>query len=108
VSVATRAARLVDDYLVGWVALAVLVGFAIPELGAVTARSTPILAAMVGAVSLTLSVGAFRAVDRRALGVALAVQTGMVLAAFGVTRLLGLAPALTVGFVVLGAVTPEL
>ncbi|MFB6207591.1 MAG: bile acid:sodium symporter family protein [Haloglomus sp.] len=107
-SVATRAARLVDDYLVGWVALAVVVGFAIPELGVVTALSTPILAAMVGSVSLTLSVGAFRAVDRRALAVALAVQTGMVLAAFAVARLLGLTPALTVGFVVLGAVTPEL
>jgi BASS family bile acid:Na+ symporter len=108
VSVASRAARLVDDYLVGWVALAVVVGFAVPELGAVTALSTPILAAMVGAVSLTLSVGAFRTVDRRALAVALVVQTGMVLAAFAVARLLGLGPALTVGFVVLGAVTPEL
>jgi BASS family bile acid:Na+ symporter len=108
VSVASRAARLVDEYLVGWVVLAVVVGFAVPELGAVTALSTPILAAMVGAVSLTLSVGAFRAVDRRALAVALVVQTGMVLAAFAVARLLGLGPALTVGFVVLGAVTPEL
>jgi BASS family bile acid:Na+ symporter len=107
-SAATRAARLVDDYLVGWVVLAVLVGFAIPDLGAVTAFSTPILAAMVGSVSLTLSVGAFRAVDRRALAVAFVVQTGMVLAAFAVARLLGLGPALTVGFVVLGAVTPEL
>lgn len=107
-SLPTRAARLVDDYLVGWVALAVVVGFAVPELGAVTTLSTPILAAMVGAVSLTLSVGAFRTVDRRALAVALVVQTGMVLAAFAVARLLGLGPALTVGFVVLGAVTPEL
>jgi BASS family bile acid:Na+ symporter len=108
VSVATRAARFVDDYLVVWVALAVVVGFLVPGLGAVTAFSTPILAAMVGAVSLTLSVGAFRAVDRHALGVALVVQTGMVLAAFAIARLLGLGPALTVGFVVLGAVTPEL
>jgi len=108
VSAVTRAARLVDDYLVGWVTLAVLAGLAVPELGAVTALSTPILAAMVGSVSLTLSAGAFRAVDRRALAVALVAQTGMVLAAFAVARLLGLGPALTVGFVVLGAVTPEL
>jgi BASS family bile acid:Na+ symporter len=104
----TRVATVIDDYLLVWVVLSVAVGVAVPDLGALTPLSTPILAVMIGSISLTLSPAAFRAVRGRALGTILVVQTGMALAAFAIARLLALSPALTVGFVVLGAVTPEL
>ncbi|WP_435127712.1 bile acid:sodium symporter family protein [Halobaculum sp. D14] len=103
-----RLLSLVDDYLVLWVALAVAVGVTTPRLAAVTAYSTPILAAMVGSVSLTLSVADFREVPTRSLRPALVGHAAMPLVAFAVARLLGLSPALTAGFVVLGGVTPEL
>ncbi|WP_435196170.1 bile acid:sodium symporter family protein [Natronomonas sp. EA1] len=105
---AIRALRLVEEHLFGFVLLSVAVGFLFPALGELTPLSLPILAVMVGSVSLTLSPAAFRAVDRRALVVVLLVQTGMAFAGFVVATLLGLSPALVLGFVVLGAVTPEL
>ncbi|MFC7131451.1 bile acid:sodium symporter family protein [Haloferax chudinovii] len=107
-SVVTRAAALVDEYLLLWVLLSVGVGLVVPSAAALTPLSTPILAVMIGAVSLTLAPEQFRQLRGRALLVILVVQTGMPLLAFAIARLLGLGPALTAGFVVLGAVTPEL
>lgn len=99
---------VVEDYLVVWIALAVAAGFAAPELAAITDYSTVILAVMIGSISLTLSLGEFRSVDPRALGVVVLGHVVMPFVAFGFARLLGLSPALTTGFVVLGATTPEL
>jgi BASS family bile acid:Na+ symporter len=101
-------AALLDDYLVVWVVAAVGLGLALPSLGRLTPLTTPILAVMVGGVSLTLSPATFRRVSPRAVGLLLVAQVGMPLAAFAVARALSLPPAATVGFVVLGAVTPEL
>lgn len=103
-----RAAALLDEYLVVWVVTAAGLGLAVPSLGRLTPLTTPVLAVMVGSVSLTLAPSAFRQVRPRAVGLLLAAQVGMPLAAFVVARALSLSPAATVGFVVLGAVTPEL
>ncbi|WP_424017512.1 bile acid:sodium symporter family protein [Halorientalis pallida] len=103
-----RAAALVEEYLLVWVLLSVAVGLLVPSVAVLTPLSTPILAVMIGSISLTLSPTAFRSVRRRALGVILLVQTGMPVLAYGIARLLALSPTLTLGFVVLGAVTPEL
>jgi len=103
-----RAGTLVDDYLLVWVLLAVAVGLLVPDVAALTPLVTPILAVMIGSVSLTLAPAAFRSVRPQALGTVLVVQTGMPVAGYLVARALDLDPALTVGFVVLGAVTPEL
>ncbi|UPV99251.1 Na+-dependent transporter [Halorussus gelatinilyticus] len=103
-----RATRLVDDYLFGWVLLAVALGVAVPEIAVVARFSTPILAVMVGSVSLTLSASGFLSVDRSALARILLGHAAMPVVAFGVARALGLSPGLTAGFVLLGAVTPEL
>ncbi len=99
---------LVEDYLLLWVLLSVAVGFAVPRVAAITRFSTPILAVMIGSISLTLSVAQFRAVAPGSLARILAAHVLMPVLAFSIARLLGLSPALTVGFVVLGAVTPEL
>lgn len=98
----------VDDHLLGFVVAAAVTGFLVPDLAALTVLSLPILAVMVGSVALTLSPEAFRAVDTRALGVVLLVQTAMAPLALGVATALGVGPDLLLGFVVLGAVTPEL
>lgn len=103
-----RATALVDDYLLVLVLVAVAAGFLLPSLSALTPLTLPLLAVMVGSVSLTLTPGAFRAVDRRALAATLFVQTGMAGLAYLLAVALGIGPALTAGFVVLGAVTPEL
>lgn len=103
-----RALHAVDDHLLALVVGSVAVGLLVPALGRLTPLSVPILAVMVGSVSLTLSPAAFRSVDRRALGAVLAVQTGMPILAFGLATALGLGADLVLGFVVLGAVTPEL
>lgn len=103
-----RVTELVDDYLLVWILGSVVLGLLYPPLGAVTRFSTVILAIMVGSTSLTLSVARFRAVDRPGLGVALLGHVAMPVLAFGVARALGLSPELTAGFVLLGAVTPEL
>lgn len=107
-AVAIRTANIIDDYLLFWVLLAVGAGLAVPSLERLSFLSTPILAFMIGAVSLTLSPEKFRAVRGRAAGLILIVQSGMPFFAFGIASLLHLPPALSVGFVVLGAVTPEL
>jgi BASS family bile acid:Na+ symporter len=99
---------LVEDYLLVWILGAVGLGIVVPRLAVVTRASTPILAVMIGSISLTLSVDQFRQIDRRTLGLVLVGHATMPFLAFGVTRLLGLSPELTVGFVVLSAVTPEL
>ncbi|MFB6236104.1 MAG: bile acid:sodium symporter family protein [Halopenitus sp.] len=103
-----RLTELVDDYLLVWILGSVALGLLYPPFGAVTRFSTVILAVMVGSTSLTLSVARFRAVDLPGLGVALLGHVAMPFLAFGVARALGLSPELTAGFVLLGAVTPEL
>ncbi|AZH25833.1 bile acid:sodium symporter family protein [Haloplanus aerogenes] len=103
-----RLTTLVEDYLLLWVVLSVAIGITVPRIAVVTRASTLVLAVMIGSISLTLSVGQFRRVDRRTLGLVLVGHATMPLLAAGVARGLGLSPALTVGFVVLGAVTPEL
>jgi BASS family bile acid:Na+ symporter len=103
-----RPTAVIDDYLFAWVLLSVALGVLFPRLSFVAAFSTPILAVTVGSVSLTLSASRFLAVDRRALGRILLGHVAMPVVAFGVARALELSPALTAGFVLLGAVTPEL
>jgi len=99
---------LIEDYLLLWILLSVGLGIALPQLAVVTRASTLILAVMIGSISLTLSVERFRGIDARALGLVIAGHVTMPFLAFGVARGFGLSPELTVGFVVLGAVTPEL
>ncbi|RBI63958.1 Na+-dependent transporter [halophilic archaeon] len=99
---------LVEEYLLLWILLSVGLGIAVPRLAVVTRASTLVLAVMIGSISLTLSVERFRRVDAGALGAVLAGHATMPFLAFGIARGLGLSPELTVGFVVLGAVTPEL
>lgn len=99
---------LVEEYLLVWILLSVGVGVAVPEVAAVTRATTPILAVMIGSISLTLTVTQFRQVDIRTLGMVLVGHVAMPFLAFGIAWVLGLSPATTVGFVILGAVTPEL
>lgn len=99
---------LIEDYLLLWILLSVGLGIALPQLAVVTRASTLILAVMIGSISLTLSVERFRGIDARTLGLVIAGHVTMPFLAFGVARGFGLSPELTVGFVVLGAVTPEL
>lgn len=103
-----RATKLVTDYLLAWILLAVAVGVAVPRIAVVTRFSTPILAVMIGSISLTLSVAQFRRIRPRSVGFILLGHVAMPFVAFAIARALGLSPALTAGFVVLGAVTPEL
>lgn len=103
-----KLAAVVDDYLLAWVVLAVAVGLLVPEVAVVTRASTPILAVMVGSVSLTLTTDRFRSVSRRGLAVVALGHLAMPALGYGLARLLALSPALVAGFVVLGAVTPEL
>ena len=106
--IAASVASAIDDYLLVWVLLAVGFGLTVPSIAVFTSFSTPILAVMIGAVSLTLAPGQFRELRGRAVATILVVQAGMPVLAFGIARMLTLSPALTAGFVVLGAVTPEL
>lgn len=99
---------VVDDNLLWWVLAAVAVGVLVPDLAVVTDYATLVLAVMVGSVSLTLTVDRFRAVDPGRVGAALAGHATMPVLAFAVAVALDLPPALVAGFVVLGAVTPEL
>ena len=103
-----RLASLIDEYLLGWVLASVAVGLLVPSFGTLTVLSTPILAVMIWSISLTLTVEQFRAIRGRALGTIILVQASMPFVAFGLAQLLGVSSALTAGFVVLGAVTPEL
>ncbi|MEZ3145627.1 bile acid:sodium symporter family protein [Halobaculum sp. MBLA0143] len=103
-----RPTDLIEDYLSIWVLLSAGLGLAVPRLSVVTRVSTLLLAVMIGSVSLTLSVEQFREIDARSLGLVLAGHVTMPFLAVGVARGFGLSPELTVGFVVLGAVTPEL
>lgn len=106
--VLSQLATLVDEYLLGWVLASVAVGLLAPSLAVLTVFSTPILAVMIGSISLTLTVEQFRAIRGRALGTIILVQASMPFIAFGLAQLLEVSPALTAGFVILGAVTPEL
>lgn len=103
-----RLATLVDEYLIWWVLAAVAVGLLVPSIAALTPLSTPILAVMIGSISLTLTVEQFRTMRGRALLTIVLVQATMPAVAFGIATSLGVSPALTAGFVILGAVTPEL
>ena len=106
--VAVGIADLIDEYLLGWVLLSVVIGLTVPSLAELTPYSLPILAVMIGSVSLTLSPERFRRLRPRPLAAILVVQSGMPFLAFVIARALGFSPAITAGFVVLGAVTPEL
>lgn len=106
--VAARASALVEEYLLAWILLAVLAGVAFPALARVTRYSTLVLAVMVGSISLTLSPTDFREIDARTLARPLAGHLLMPVLAFGVATALGVEPVVVTGFVVLGAVTPEL
>ena len=106
--VLSKLATLIDDYLLGWVLVSVAIGLLVPSLGVLTVLSTPILAVMIGSMSLTLTVNQFRAMRGRVLLIIVVVQMSMPFVAFGLAQLLSVSPALTAGFVVLGAVTPEL
>lgn len=103
-----NAYRLITDYLFVWILLSVALGLAVPQLSRLSPLSTLILAVMIGSISLTLSPESFRSVRPASLGTILAVQTALPFLAYGVARALSLSPELTLGFVVLGAVTPEL
>jgi BASS family bile acid:Na+ symporter len=107
-TLSTGLASIVEEYLLGWILLSAAVGIAVPEVAVVTDASTVILAVMIGSISLTLSTDEFRAIDRRTLLLVLGGHVAMPFLAFGIARGIGLSPELTVGFVVLGAVTPEL
>lgn len=62
----SQLASLVDDYLLGWVFASVAVGLLVPSIAVLTVFSTPILAVMIGCISLTLTVEQFRAIRGRA------------------------------------------
>ncbi|MFB6091124.1 MAG: bile acid:sodium symporter family protein, partial [Halobellus sp.] len=98
----------VEDHLFLWVLLAVALGFLYPPIAVLTRVSTLILAVMIGSISLTLSVERFESVDPGALALVLGGHVAMPFIAYAIASVLGLPPELTVGFVVLGAVTPEL
>ncbi|MCT9097185.1 bile acid:sodium symporter family protein [Haloarchaeobius sp. HME9146] len=104
----TRLTDAIEDYLLLWILLSVAAGLAVPAVAVVTEASTLVLAVMIGSISLTLSVDQFRGIESRALGVVLLGHVLMPFLAFAVAHALGLSPELTVGFVILGAVTPEL
>ncbi|WP_435364231.1 bile acid:sodium symporter family protein [Haloarchaeobius sp. DYHT-AS-18] len=104
----TRLTDAIEDYLLLWILLSVAAGLAVPAVAVVTEASTLVLAVMIGSISLTLSVDEFRRIESRALGVVLLGHVLMPFLAFAVAHALGLSPELTVGFVILGAVTPEL
>ncbi|WP_408960463.1 bile acid:sodium symporter family protein [Natrinema sp. 74] len=99
---------VIEDYLLVWILLSVGLGLTVTDLAAVTDFSTVILAVMIGSISLTLSVEQFSRLSGRSIGLVLLGHATMPVLAVGVARGLGLSPELTVGFVVLGAVTPEL
>lgn len=99
---------VVEDYLIVWILFSVGLGLTIPDIAVITDFSTVILAMMIGSISLTLSVEQFSQISIRTLGRVLLGHAMMPILAFGVARGFGFSPELTVGFVVLGAVTPEL
>ena len=99
---------LIEDYLLLWILLAVGIGLAIPSVAVVARASTVILAVMIGSISLTLSVEQFRETRAQTVGLVLVGHVTMPFLAFGIACGLGFSPELTVRFVVLGAVTPEL
>ncbi len=103
-----RLATLVEKYLIVWVLLAVVTGLLLPGVAVLTRATTLLLFVMIASISLTLSVDQFRQVDGRSLGLILVGHLTMPFLAFGIARGLGLSPELQLGFVVLGAVTPEL
>jgi len=99
---------LIEDYLPLWILLSVGLGIAVPSVAVVTRASTVILAVMIGSISLTLSIEQFSRIPVRAVGLILLGHVTMPVLAAGVAGALELSPELTIGFVVLGAVTPEL
>jgi BASS family bile acid:Na+ symporter len=85
----SQLASLVDDYLLRWVLASIAVGLLVPSIALLTVFSTPILAVMIGSISLTLTVEQFRAIHGRALGTIILVQASMPFVAFGLAQLLG-------------------
>lgn len=105
---ADHLARALEEYLLAWILLAVALGAILPDLSFITDYSTLILAVMVGSISLTITLGDVRTVSRPGLATILAGHLAMPFLAFAIARAIGLSPELTAGFVLLGAVTPEL
>ena len=103
-----RLAHVVEEYLLAWILLAVALGVLLPRLAVVTRASTLVLAVMVGSVSLTITLDDVRRVSRWGLATTLGGHAAMPFLAVAISRALGLSPELTAGFVLLGAVTPEL
>lgn len=103
-----RVTRLIEEYLPVWILLAAALGLLLPELAVITRASTPILAVMVGSTAMTLSLGHFRALTPGSIGRILLGHALMPVVGYAIARGLGLPPELIAGFVLLGAVTPEL
>lgn len=98
----------VTEPLALWIALAAAVGLLVPDLAQLRGLVLPVLAVMIGAMGLTLSPDRFAEVEP-ATAARLLVLSGLVaVPAWVVAKLIGAGPELTLGFVVLGAVTPEL
>ena len=81
--VLSRLATLIDDYLLGWVLASVAIGLLVPSIAVLTVFSTPILAVMIGSISLTLTFEQFRAMRGRALLTIILVQSTMPFIAYG-------------------------
>ncbi|MFB6198717.1 MAG: bile acid:sodium symporter family protein [Halobacteriaceae archaeon] len=101
-------AKIIEEYLLPWILLSVGAGILFPSLSIVTRASTIILAVMIGSISMTLSIEQFREIRHESFALILLGHITMPFLAFSVARVLNLSPDLVVGFVILGAVTPEL
>lgn len=86
---------LIEDYLLLWILLSVSLGLTVPGLAVVTRASTPILAVMIGSISLTLSIEEFWGIEAETLSLVLIGHIMMPFLAFGVARGLSLSPELT-------------
>lgn len=98
----------VTEPLALWIVLAAAVGLLVPDLAQLRGLVLPVLAVMIGAMGLTLSPDRFAAVEPASAGRLLLLSGLVAVPAWIVARLIGAGPAVTLGFVVLGAVTPEL
>lgn len=103
-----RLSDAITDLLALWVVLGVAAGLAVPGLAAGRGLVLPVLAVMIGAMALTLDVERFAKVQPGVLAGLLLASALVAPLAFGIATLLRLPTAMVLGFVVVGAVTPEL
>lgn len=101
-------AAVITDGLAAWVLAAVVLGLLVPGLARLEPLVVPLLVVMVGSICLTLSVESFRAIRPDAFLRILLTHAAMGAIGYGIAWALGLSAAMTLGFVLLGAVTPEL